>query len=493
MAIYRYQPGSLLDEVTIIMNQSGGVRGYIHARSDATVEQLAQVQAGLHAQGWKTVAIMHDGKPALEVRGFKQPEKLVEVVRANGWTREPLAITPLGSDTRTTTEKWGNATLRAAGISYNVGDAAYLTYAYKQYAHEKKDNDSGKNFFNKLNMVAGVGYAMGSLALTKYGSRDQSQNIIQSASRKIKGQIIREGGVVSDDSALQEVIQEPKRSFFGRFDHLLAKYPSETLNSVYVGVGGILSAAAFYRSVVAHRAGNARERNEELWDIGLGAVTAMSAITGLAVKEKKPEEGEPHREGVGKVLDWIQEKPLRATGFGYMVATMFHGVGTYKKYRNGDQQVRDTAFYRGVFVASNVVSEILMALSSKGHGTGVKPDGSVDETVIAATAEHIARQPLAVRDKMIAQLAGYMASPEVLGGKAEDISAQLTKALADIRQNPWAKAPAGVANDNGTEVAMHPNVVPIAVKGQERPNTVVSSIAHEQAMVPHGAEAARAG
>jgi len=56
----------------------------------------------------------------------------------------------------------------------------------------------------------------------------------------------------------------------------------------------------------------------------------------------------------------------------------------------------------------------MLAISSKGHGTGVKPDESVDKSVIATTAELIQRQPEAKREALIEQFSGYMASADVL-------------------------------------------------------------------------------
>lgn len=469
MPIYQFQPASLLDEVSIHTNQNGGVRAYLHARGNALPEQLQQVQSSLRGMGWKVVPIMHEGKAVLEVRGFKKPEDAVRICAQNGWTQGPATVTPLESDTRTAADKLRNMTLKVAGLSYNLGDMAYLTYAGMQTYYEWS-KESGKNFFNLMNIGAGIGYSIGSVALTVYAGRDQSQNTIQTNSQKVKSFLRKEGIRVEDDTVLLASVKRPERSFWGRLDDTLAKYPSETLNSVYVGVGGILSAAAFYRATMAHRAGDKVTRNEEMWDIGLGTVTAASALTGLMVKEKAPEEDGEKRSGLGAIADWVQEKPLRATGFGYMVATWFHAVGTYKKYHNGDENVRRTAVPRGIFVASNVVSEIMMALSSKGHGTGVKPDGTVDTTVIAATAELLMRQPAEKREGLITQLSGFMASRDVLDLKADDIAGQLRTQLAALEKNPW--------------LAAKPLLTAPAVAVHEKPHTRVTAVSRHALAAP---------
>jgi hypothetical protein len=112
---------------------------------------------------------------------------------------------------------------------------------------------------------------------------------------------------------------------------------------------------------------------------------------------------------------------------------------TVRKYRAGDADVRDTVKYRAVFVAANVLAEVMLFLSSKGHGQGVKTDDSVEKSVIATTAELISKQNPGYQNQLVDQLAGYMASPDVLGGKAEHIAAELRAQLAAMHHHPWVQ------------------------------------------------------
>ena len=253
MALYRYQSGSLLDSVQVLTNEAGGMRAYLMAADDAPSNVLRDKKQDIRALGLKCVPIVHDGKPALEVRGFKNANELMGQLKTLGVAGEPASITPDEGDTRSRKEKWGNSTLKIAGISYLVGDAAYLRYAYGQFKDEKVSvaktlAGNRTNFFNKLNIFAGIGYGLGSLALTFYGSRDQSLNTINSANQKIYGHLRNQGIDVPDGSTLKSSMDEKDRGFFGNINHSLSKYPSETLNSVYVGVGLALMAAASYRA-----------------------------------------------------------------------------------------------------------------------------------------------------------------------------------------------------------------------------------------------------
>lgn len=497
MAIYRYQPDSLVDAIQLITNEKGGKRAYLYADNAADTEKLRLVKQGLRAEGYKCVPTLNDGKPVLEVRGFTKPEELLNYLSTLKALRGQPQITAEESDTRSADEKARNASLKLAGISYNIGDASYLTYAYRQYRDEKvikvKGDGNHINFFNKMNIFAGIGYTLGSSALSLYGSKDQSLNTINTANKKIFAHLRQQNVEVSEDSTLKAAMSEKDRGIFGNAHQFLAKYPSEVFNSIYVFVGGALMAAAAYRATrpiakgvtALEKAAEAvarKEQKDEIWDIGLGVVTASSALVGLTVKEKKPDEDAPKRHGAGRIIDYIQEKPLRATGIGYMVSTVLHGIGTYKKYQLGNQTVKKTAIYRGIFVAANVVSELLLSISSKGHGVGVKPDDSVDQSVVAATAELIMRQPFEKREAMIQNMAGFMSSRDVLGGKSEAIAADLRRHIEALANSPWTKH--YVPNAKGEMVEAAPvqpalnTSVETMTKGPEKPTSVVSNAEH---------------
>lgn len=447
LAIYRYTSGSPIDEVAVFTNEGGGRRAYIHASANASPEQLDQIKAAFSSREWKSVPITHNGQPALEVRGFKKPEQLFELLESHRWVSGTPEITQAEGDIRTKAQVAKNASLMLAGISYNVGDASYMTYTFKRAASEWH-HGGGARFFGVMDIVAGVGYTLGSLALTFHGAHDQSQNIIRKSTKKLHDFFRQEGTNVSDDASLKTIQKEPDRNIFGKINDLARKYPSETLNSVYVGVGATLSAAAFYRASAALSLPKTHKLQptwkEEAWDVGLGVVTGTSALTGLLVKERKIDP-EDRRTGLGRIIDWVEEKPLRATGFGYMIATGFHAVGTYKKYYSPHEidqaarkQIRETVVWRGMFVAANVVSEILLSISSKGHGVGVKPDDSVDKTVLAAAAETIAHNTPDKQAAMIQHTAGYLSAANLIEGKASDIAAHLAKEVQDAKANPWS-------------------------------------------------------
>lgn len=470
MVKFVYSAGSAIDDVQVIKNTTGGLRAYVHAAATASPDELQKAKGAFEASGFKTVALTIDHRPVLEVRGFTKPREITQaLMNAHVITGVDKIQHEVG-DKKSSREKLRNATLSLAGLSYNAGDVGYMAYALQKYDMHNKPlhtldatlhaDQKMQNFFNHMDIVAGAGYAVGSLALTRYGHSDRSQVLIENNAKKIKGYLAENGVEVPKDSMLAENSKEKKQGFFGRIDSFCRKYPSEVFNGIYIFVGIFLGASAAYRAVRAHTLAHANplKVNKELLDtakiealdVGLGAMTFASALTGLAVKERKIEP-EERRHGLGKILDWIEEKPLRATGLGYAISTAFHGYSTYKNIKAGDLVAKKTFVGRGVFVASNVLSEGLLFVSSKGHGDGVKPDKSVDQTVIAATAELIYKQPEAARKELTERLAGYMASNEVLDGKAEDIAARLNAHVAGFASNPWLPPAARLAQPSASE------------------------------------------
>ncbi len=474
MAIYHFDPSSLLGDIRVVRNSTGGLRAYLHANPAATPEQLAAVQEYFARQNMTTVPYNEGGKASLEVRGFDDAEAFVASLTRQGWTQGAPEVTPMKEDKPTRAERLRAATLRFTGLTYNVGDIAYMTYAFMSHHHadnvakkvmtlteqdilhktgaledkhvqklvgeikgdldKPKLLDAAKEMIAaaKLNIIAGIGYAFGGLTLSFFGSKDQSQNEIKTATKKAQQFMAREGVSLPEESAMQQTVNPENVGPATKLKHFFSRYPSEILNVVYTGVGLFLAGHAYKGYKVT-------KDKAELWDIGLGAVTTTSSLAGILIKEKKPIEGQPKRHGLAGVWDWIQEKPLRATGYGFMIATAFHAKSSYIKYKEGDAVARKTVLPRIVFVASNVVAEVLLAISSKGHGVGVKADNSVEKTVLANAAEVIALQPPEQQEVLVQRLAGYMATSNVLAGKADVIAAELHEQLKAVKSNPWSR------------------------------------------------------
>lgn len=488
MTIYRFSSDALIEEVRVVITANGGARAYIHARSDATAEQLEQVHQVFASRQWKGVPYNDHGRAALELRGFSEPEKLIAFLQQQGFTgQQPPTISKSQEDEASMGDKLRAMTLKVTGWMYNAGDVCYMRYAVGDLLHE-----SGKGIHitdpryamhlekmagHRMNVLAGIGYAMGGIVLSAFGGKDQSKFEIRHAAEGMEDFMLREGVALPSEASLNQYTTPEKQTLLQKGKDFLTQYPSETLNTIYTGVGALLMGSSYKKLKTLT---DPKDIAAEKKDIGLGIVTASSAIAGLTIKEKKPVAGKESHTLLGKAWDWIQEKPLRATGYGFMLATAAHAWASVDKYKNAMDVIkraaekggvsaetlsdahndRKTILFRGAFVALNVVAELLMAVSSKGHGEGVKTDESTETTILATAAELIAKQNPAVQNSLIDRLSGYLSTADLLGGSAEEIAAGLRTQLAVMHQNPWVRQSKAVNLATVKEVSESPSLAP---------------------------------
>ena len=457
LSLYQFQSPSIIDEVRVIKTPEGGLRAYLHAAPHANPGQLDDIKRKFSVLRWTEIPHVFEGKPVLEVRGFKKPEQLLSYLQSNGWTAGAAAVTATKDDVIRFSDQLRALTLKASGATYVISDMGYYAYALKNYLHEP-------SAAHRFDLAAGVGYNLGSWVLLGYGSQDQSQRQIKDATKKMYRYLRQQMANLPEHAEIHDVVREEKRGVIGNINEFLSRYPSEITNAVFMLTGLAILRANYTNAFKPQAADETLKqfrdrRNSRIMDMGLGSITALSGLGAITIPEKKRAEGDPYRPGLLGVWDWVQEKPLRLAGYGYMVATAFHAVSTYNEWRSGNQRVRETLAWRVLFVAGNVIAETLMAVSSKGHGQGVHAEGGVDDSVIATAADSIARQKPEYQSLLVSQLAGFLSSPEVLGGKAEAIETKLREQLAMMQHHPWRKE-ATPAKEGSWQQRTQPATVP---------------------------------
>lgn len=435
MPLYRFESNSPLDEIHIVKNSMGALRAYLHAREGTSPTQLAAIQQGLIAHGHKGTPYTENGQFYLEVRGLKSEDELLNQMKSGGFTQGTPSISAIPEDTISREEKFHNRTLKLSGLFYYMGDAGYLYYGIKDYMREKTRA-------NAMNIGAGVAYAMGSTALAIFGNRDQSQNQIQDAGKKIEGFLTQQNVGVPEDSSLHQATQRDHNSPIKSAYHFLTRYPSELMSVMYIGVGLLLGTAAYKNAIKPQQADETlkqfKARKLEKWlDVGLGSMTASSSLAGIIISEKKPIPGQEKRGGLAGAWDWVQEKPLRLTGYGLMVSTMCHAVSTVIAYREAHSKDKMMILGRAVFVITNIAAEIMLLLSSKGHGQGVKADASVETTILATTAELVAKQDPSLQEALISSISDYMCKNHIVNRHADAIAVALREQVDAMAKNPW--------------------------------------------------------
>lgn len=135
---------------------------------------------------------------------------------------------------------------------------------------------------------------------------------------------------------------------------------------------------------------------------------------------------------------------------------MFHAWSTHDAYREAKRASKDVLLpaseraaanarlksvpWRALFVGGTLLGELLLSISSKGHGEGVVSDNTVDSSVIAVAADLIVKQPTHMQDQLIDYMAKFLGRPDVLAMKDEEVTNLLRRQVESLRRNPWAVA-----------------------------------------------------
>lgn len=458
MPIYRYDSTSLIDEITIIKNASGGARAYLHARDGATSEQLSNAVRQLTDSRYLVVPIEIDGKPMLEVRGFGKADTLQRRLGSLGLTGKVSEQEAIKEDKIPFIDKLKKRTLLASSLTYLISD-----YGYFRYGQLKQKKDSG----HWEDKIAGIFYNLGSWFgfASMLLRRDQSETEIRKASEVAIKAAQQSGIAINEtDSLLYASKDHSKRSALVT---TFAKYPSELMN-ISFGTAGALIAKGARKDYIKLR--NAEKDNPELkrkltkaekenpafneinahqkevliskQDIFLGLTSTVSGLIGSVIPEKHPDPDAPKPTGLRAIGSWIQQRPLVIAASGLLVSTGVHVKSSLdeRKKAKAKGESLEASNWRLWFVMGNLVAELLMAFSSKGHGKGVKSDTSIDPTTCALAAEMIYKRPEEQRAELIEKMAGFLAKPDALNVPREKLAAMIGEQLAQLEKNPWAAA-----------------------------------------------------
>ncbi len=498
MPLYRYSGNSLIDEATFIKNATGGVRAYLHAREEATPEQLSQTISSLNKAGFLAVPCEHNGKAMLEVRGFRKAENLTGQLSAMQAISGSPQIQAIKEDKIGFKEWFSKNSFMLTSIIYLAGDIAYIKYesledklkktnkTKEQREYEEKLKASGvaeepeavsKGFFRDLianpwKSLGGYGYLAGSttslaaMLLRPDPAEDQiskAANAALTASKRAgihadaNDLVTQAAQGISHTTPLRKRLSsnysEYMNGFFAVAGMAIARnniVDRKELLEKAEKVEGLKDTSYFKKILLRHNL-----------DIGLGTGTLISGTYGAIATEKAHDPSKPRATGLARIWEWMKERPLSVAANGLLVSTVIHlGSSILERAaidkENKEITARNNALapdatketllenkhttYRLFFVIVNLIAEVIMAFSSKGHGHGVKADKSVDGSTCALVADMISRKPLEQREELIGKMAGYLADPTSLGTSKDVLEKTIRDQLAALEQNPWAAA-----------------------------------------------------
>lgn len=450
MALFNFtSPLSLIDSVAIVSTLNGSNRAYIHIPEDKESEAYQRVMLALEKNRFMVIPAEYQGKPALEVRGFDKPEKFLKQLELTGLTDGCPNKSDMAEEKFSTKELLRHRTLNIAGKLYVVGDVALAGYALRDLI---KDQAFSETF-------ATLGYASGTQFLIKY-AKDQTPVRLQDMARDMLHHLHASGIDAPVDSAILSAARETDHTTMQRLDRWFRKHPSELMNASFGFAGLMMVNAAQHYSyspqpwespeTIARR--SKRTDYQRTLDTVLGSTTFVSGLTSIAIKEKERDKDAPPKEGLERMWEWVQERPLRIAGYGYMISTVIHGLSTYsmlmdhyREYKSGGhtQELVDAVSraFRGVFVITNLMAEFLISLSSKGHGHGVGDDSNeskMNESAFRLAADLINRLEPEHRAGAEEHLANFLSHKDALNLPKEKIIASMRHEAETLKENPWA-------------------------------------------------------
>lgn len=438
MAVYTYPQSKVIDEIIFRKTEKGTVRAYLHARPGISQEKIQHILDIFENKDFQVIPFNLNGRPMLEVHGVRHEKKFLALLDEHQWIDGLPTIHTPKEEQIGWKDKLKKRSLQASGAFYVVGDYNFFRKGVRDQQWE--------------DMLAGIMYAGGTMSLLGYGRNDQSDIQIQNLSRRITRHILKEGVKLPPHHILPRTAEEKDKGLLSAVNGTLKQYPSEIFN-FFTGLAGACIAASALRHRLLSKPPSDIERvTKEAkifrtagWlDLGLGTITMASTALGGLVDERAPDPDKPKSHGVQAMLDWVKERPLTIAGAGLMVSTGLHAISSWLEYhqakRLGHEDRLAAIKNRSWFVATNLAAEFLIAISSKGHGHGVQSDKSVYNSVVALTADLIAKQPEAMQESLIDYMAHFLGRPDVLAVKNEEVKKMLHEQVEAMRKNPWAAA-----------------------------------------------------
>lgn len=293
--------------------------------------------------------------------------------------------------------------LRAAGYSYLVGDAALFA--------------SGMMSGRKHEALSGVMYTAGGLVLARYG-RENAERRLQTLQGKLKEYFTNEHIAIPQGSELNSEMLKNEGGIIDRIEDFMYTYPSQIINTMYA-----LGSFSMIRSGIKHNKG---------WDTASGALIAAGALSGLLIPEKQPDPNHRAEGIVGKAWEWVQEKPLRASGYLYMGNNAALIASAFKERAENPQQ--KSYLLKFLTAASYMVANGLLSISSKDSASYIDKNDNAKamEKLETTAARVIAAQPEELKEHVIQQTSGFLAAQPDIKLSAKQIASSLTERIREL-------------------------------------------------------------
>jgi hypothetical protein len=200
MAIYRYKDSPLVDHVKVDMSHQGAARATIVSAANVDKAKFEALRMQLGAKDISTLMDTVNGRPTLQIRGFKDADALLNALTQVGISRTGMKIEKTAEDKKTKSfrDKVRGKALFLSAIFYDLGNIAFIISGIQRGRHNKSGRLESHDYSE---IGTGAAFSVGDLLMTFFG-HDKGDEELQAAAWGLKRHLHKKGIEVPEGDAL---------------------------------------------------------------------------------------------------------------------------------------------------------------------------------------------------------------------------------------------------------------------------------------------------
>jgi len=424
MAIYHYKDSPLVESIEI-KSQNIGFSATIMLRENASLDQIDELIMQLASRDFPTMRDIVDGKPALQVRGMKNEQRLLSASdKLNLKTNTAGKETTLESGKEKFIDRVKKSPLFLSAVFYDLADMAFIVSGIQRGRH----NPDGKLTRNDISeMAIGAAFGLGDMLMTMYGKENGAEELSAAAEGlrnhlREKGVIIPEGDNLNPDTLYKSGVLREIHNWMHK-NVLFVKCLAETGGGLFM-MGSAL-----------------KPGNRNNGKLAAGLLLATSWLSTLILEKPRGY----------KIFDVDKDKPASLSekikgnprawlaSPGSIANNFLNYAGSYQERKRWkDHPTRKNDYIYNVFSASSfLTANILFGISGQKRPPETEADKEISRDLVLMAANTLASQPELSR-AAIDETAEYVSTKlaHVSMSKEEAAKAIMDK-VTELNRNSW--------------------------------------------------------
>jgi hypothetical protein len=487
MTIYAWGNSASIEKMQVRPSGKKGAEAVLYAAPGAQKGDLAQIPDMLRSLEMTVIPDTIDGQHVLRVRGIKDGTKVADALEKNGFvsaaSRQTQDSPKEEKQRKGVMQSIREKSLVASGYVYMIGDAALVLSGIK-----RKD-------MNELR--TGLAFSSSSIVLAFFGKRDVGKAFDDNYNKMLK-EFAKEGVEFPELKHVNTAELGTVKGVVSHVTNFLYNHPAE--------VNAAINAYAGYQSLQAGINLSKTDKVAGFNKAAAGVSVGSGFLIGLLVPEKGKKQPRTVEGQEGAVIEgdaetWLQpeeppkgfwgslmspfqsvyskieERPLRASGYGAIINNGFLLASGITERKNTNKRIADMrgeleglSTHAGDSVSnaensrligdlqnslksadenknnwmfpvtaaiSYIVANSLLSISSKDTVANMTTEEDPFTELYTASAGILVNQPQDVQDAMINKMAFYLAEQKDITATPEEIAKMMREKLIEVQSSPW--------------------------------------------------------